>query len=85
MPAKRSFNISWNANPNTTDTTPREAKMVLVFIPQKLRIAIPANMVLEIGGEAISGSKPIFGIGTHIAYKLKLYSQEEKICSNNQQ
>ena len=43
-------------------------------VQKQLRIAIPANMVLEIGGEAISGSKPIFGIGTHIAYKLKLYS-----------
>lgn len=43
-------------------------------VQKQLRIALPANMVLEIGGEPISGSEILVGIATHTAYKLKFYS-----------
>ena len=43
-------------------------------VQKQLRVAIPANMKLEIGGEPLSGSSLKYGIGTHIAYKLEFRS-----------
>lgn len=41
-------------------------------VQKQLRTAIPANMVLEIGGEPIVSSDIILATGTHLAYKVKL-------------
>lgn len=41
-------------------------------VQKQLRHAIPANMVLEIGGEPLVSSDLILGTGTHLAYKVKL-------------
>lgn len=43
-------------------------------VQKQLRKSIPANMVLEIGGEPITSSDILLGIGTHIAYKIKINS-----------
>lgn len=43
-------------------------------VQKQLRGAIPANMVLEIGGEPLVSSDLILATGTHLAYKIKLNS-----------
>lgn len=43
-------------------------------VQKQLRGAIPANMILEIGGEPLVSSDLIIATGTHLAYKIKLNS-----------
>lgn len=43
-------------------------------VQRQLRNAIPANMVLEIGGEPLSSSEILMGVGVHLAFKIKIES-----------
>lgn len=43
-------------------------------VQKQLRNAIPSNLVLEIGGEALSSSDILYGIGVYLGYKIKINS-----------